>query len=331
MPTPITSGSFSSQYSASQIVTEAFKLCAVQPAEQPLQSFEMQDGLIKLDILARRWQKDNIHLWTQVRAIVFLQKGQAQYSLGPGSGDHACTQDNFRYTTLLADEAATETTLSVTSSLGFSANDYIGVELDDGTRWWSTIISVPDSTSVTIASGIPSSASAGGSVFVYTTKIQRPLRITSIRRSIFNQDSEIPLEIWAQEQYDDQVNKRTQGTPVNAYYSPVQGENTYVPPDGSGILYVWQAPDMSNYYLNITFLRPIQDILIGGNALDFPVEWTQAIIYNLAADLAISYSVPLEKIQILQQLAAFYYDECLGWDEELPASLNIRPNRRGRA
>ena len=58
------------------------------------------------------------------------------------------------YTTLDADEAASQTVLSVTSTSGFANSDNIGIELDDGTRQWTTISSFVADDTVTVPLGL---------------------------------------------------------------------------------------------------------------------------------------------------------------------------------
>ncbi len=58
--------------------------------------------------------------------------------------------------------------------------------------------------------------------------------------------------------------------------------------------------------------------------LDMPVEWLQAIIYNLAARLADDYDAPVAKVQSVISKAAVFLENILGWDEE-PSSISIQP------
>lgn len=346
MPTPLTSGTANFTLNATGIVTAAFSLIGYLAAEQPLQGFALQDGLNWLNILLKAWQKDNIHLWTQREGVIFLNYAQDTYALGPG-GDKATVLESFRQTTLSANAAQGATVLQVYSTLGFVVGDYIGIQITNSLRQWTTITTVNSLTQVTIAAPLVGLATAGNTVFDYTQQIDRPLKVTSSRRNTFpfyNQgpqpapgpyysniyNNEIPMEMWSRQQYFDQVNKGQPGTPVNWYYSPLQGEGAYSAPAGDGLFYIWQAPSSVNDFLRISYTRSIQDVDDGNNNLDFPTEWNLAIIYGLALLLGIPYSAPVEKIQMIAPLAEKFLDECKGWDEEI-TSFNVQPMFRGRS
>jgi hypothetical protein len=336
MPTPLTSGTANFTLNATGIVTAAFSLIGYLAAEQPLQAFAIQDGLNWLNILLKAWQKDNIHLWTQREGVIFLNYAQDVYALGP-FGDNATVLESFRQTTLSANAAQGATVLQVYSTIGFVVGDQIGIQITNSLRQWTTIATVNSLTQVTITAPLVAMAIAGNTVFDYTQQIDRPLKVTSSRRNSFpfynnsnNSTNEIPMEMWSRQQYFDQVNKGQPGTPVNWYYSPLQGENAYSAPTGDGLFYIWQAPSSVNDFLRITYTRSIQDVDDGNNNLDFPTEWNLAIIYSLALLLGIPYSAPIEKIQMIAPLAKDFLEDCKGWDQEI-TSLNVQPMFRGRS
>ena len=309
-----TSGSVDFNPDAQQLVSEAFKLIGVRPAETPLDSFEIQDGLNQLNLMLKGWQSQGLHLWCQEEGVIFLDVGKTDYLLGP-SGDEATTLDDFVGTTTTADEPTSETVIAVTDSTGMTAEDYVGVELDAGTRHWTTIVTVDSATQITITAGLPSAAASGSTVFTFTDLIQRPLRVNSSRRKTYGEDNEIEIQSWSRQEYFNQVNKSSQGTVVNAYYSPQLVNGRY---------YVWQTADSVNKYVRITFDRPIEDVDLESETLDIPVEWLETVVYNLAARLADSYSVPMQKVQSVTAKAAYFLEQAIGWDEEIE-SIFIQP------
>lgn len=60
------------------------------------------------------------------------------------------------------------TSISVASSVRFLAADHIGILLDSGDEYRVIIQDVPDSTSLTIAAGLPGGVSSGASVVNYS-------------------------------------------------------------------------------------------------------------------------------------------------------------------
>lgn len=310
-----TSGTVSFSLTAIDVINKAFGKIGVKIAEQALQPDEEQDGIDTLNLMIKSWAAQGLHLWSKDEGILFLDAGKTDYNLGP-SGDKACQFDDFIGTTTTAAQVATTTILPIASSEGMVIGDSIGVELDDNTRYWTTILSIDSSVQVTLTAGIPSTSKSGSSVFTFTELIGRPNRVLSYRRKTFLTDNEIPVLSFSRDQYFNQVNKASQGTVVNCYYSP-QLTN--------GRLYVWQTASSVNDFVRFTFERQLQDVTLDTDSLDFPQEWLEAIIYNLAARLSDDYDVPPVKQQSVNAKAAQFLDDLMGWDEEME-SLNLQPD-----
>ena len=307
---------------ARQLAEYTFGLIGVKKMEQPLQAAELQDFINTVNLLLKAWQAQGMHLWKEEEGILFLTPGQESYSIGPG-GDQCCDIDNFASTTLNQNVTTGLFTIAVASSSGMQTGDFIGIELDDGSRLWTTIASVPSPLSVTLStlfSGSVIPGSIGNSIYSYSSLINRPLRILSFRRKTFGQDNEIPVEIWSRQEYFNQVNKASQGTVVGAYYSP-QLTN--------GKLYVWQTASSVNDLLRFTYEDPIQDIDLATNDLDIPVEWLECVAYNCAERLCDTYDVPMEKVSTVSAKAALYLENLLGFDQEM-TSINIQPYAKNR-
>jgi len=310
-----TSGESSFTLTSLQLVNKAFSKIGVKVAEQALTADEYQDGQDTLNLMIKSWSAQGLHLWSKDEGLLFLTPGKTDYDLGP-QGDNACQFDDFIGTTSTTANVATDTIISVTSTAGMVALDAVGVELDNNARHWTTIASVDSAVQITITTQLPSDAKAGSTVFTYTDLAQRPNRILSYRRKTYAQENEIPVTSWSRQSYFNQVNKLSRGTIVNAYYSP-QLEN--------GRVYVWQTATSVNNLLRFTFERPLDDILTSDDTLDFPPEWLEAIIYNLAARLADDYDAPPQKAANVNNKAIAFLDDLLGWDEEME-SITLQPD-----
>ena len=296
-----------------ELITKAFQKLGIRAAETPLEDFEVQDGVSDLNLMLKSWQQQGMHLWLEDEGIIFLEVGKESYLLGP-SGNEATLIDDFIGTNTTAAYAANATVIAITSSAGMVAGDFVGVKLDDGTRFWTTIFSV-NTAQITLAAKLPSAAAANSTVFTYTTIIQRPLRISSSRRKTYGADNEIPVYSWSRNEYFNQVNKGGTGTVVNAYYSPLLVNGRY---------YVWQTASSANDYLRISFERPIEIVTDVAQTLDIPSEWFETVIYNLAARLTESYTVTPQKQQLIFGHAEALLESSVGWDEEME-SVNIQP------
>ncbi len=310
-----TSGLTEFTLTALEVVNKAFGKIGIKVAEQEITSDEYQDGQDSLNLMIKSWGAQGLHLWSKEEGLLFLDAGKTDYLLG-ATGDKACQFDDFIGTSSTADNIATDVIIQVTSTAGMAIADQAGIELDDNTRFWSTILTVDSATQITITTQLPSPAASGATVFTFTDLVDRPNRILSYRRNTYGNDNEIPVITWSRQSYFDQVNKQSQGTVVNAYYSP-QLDN--------GRVWVWQTASSVNDLLRFTFERPLKDITDGDQTLDFPSEWLEAIIYNLAARLVDDYDTPIQKADKIAIKAVSFLDDLLGWDEEM-TELNLQPD-----
>ncbi len=300
-----TSGSIDFNLTAIQLIEEAFKLIGVKAQEQPLQAAEAQDGFVALNLMVKNWQAQGLHLWTKTEAIFFIQPGRTDYFLGP-TGQEATNFDDFVNTTLTVAAAATATTITVESTAGMTSLDRIGIELDDETRQWTTIVSVDNPTDLTITDGLTDSAAINNTVFVYTNQLERPIRILGVRRGNTDSDTEIEVRPYdSRYEYFTQPTKTSPGTIVNYYYTPELG---------NGRIYVWQTGETVRDFIRFTYERSIEDFDINSNDPDFPIEWSEALKYQLAVKIGIQYGITSQRLGAIKAIADELLDLVLGFD-----------------
>jgi len=237
-----------------------------------------------------------------------------------GTDELEFTATQLTHTFRFANDSAgiTETSsLDSVQLLDTNSGDFIGIELDDNTRQWTHIVTVDSATQVRIETALTGAAAIANTVFTFSTLIDRPLRIHDTRRTRISDTSEIDLNKWSQQQYFAQTNKQSTGTPTNFYYDPKLD---------NGRIYIWQTASSVNQLVKFTFESPIQDFDVATNNPDFPIEWSDALVWNLAARIGHEYNTPLQKMQLIIARATQLKDDMLGWDEEL-TSLNIQPSR----
>jgi hypothetical protein len=216
-------------------------------------------------------------------------------------------------------------TISVASASGLVASQYLGVELDSGSWNFSTISSI-SSTIVTPAASLTGAAASGNRVIAYTTKIVRPLKILSARRYNFASAIDTPLDEMDRIEYREMPNKTTEATVTSFFYDRRGGANT------TGLFHVWPEPANADDAVKFTFARPIQDFSASGDDADFPQEWTQALIFNLAVVMAPEYDVPQSKMvgpYGIGTLADKYLREMTWNESELTAIQFVPDMRRG--
>lgn len=232
-----------------------------------------------LNLIVKQWMGKSdfapgLKVWTRKRAYLFPALNTTSYSLGP-SGTHATA--TYYSTTLDANEAIGQTTLSVTSTTNMTAADYIGIRCNDGSIHWSTISSFVAGDTVTIASALTVAADSGSTVYWYTSKIPLPLEIISIRRKDTS-GNETPLSPMTFMEYEEGLlRKNLDGDPPLYLY-----ERGII----NGTLYLDMEPtDTTEVYL-LTFLRPTEDFDAATDTPDFPQEWERALVGQLAIDWA---------------------------------------------
>jgi len=309
-----TSGNYTLTTTALDIVKSALRKCQAVDADQPFEVGDLNTGLNELNRLVKYLQTRGANLWKETEGILFLDVSKQNYLLGP-TGDECCDADDFVNTTTDAAEVTSQTVISVTSTTGFANSDVIGIELDDGTRHWSTISSFVANDTVTIATGLASAAASGNSVYVFTSLIPRPLAVIGEMSRFQSTVSgeQIPIRRWSREEYFNQPDKSSTGDVVNDYYQPLTTNGKY---------YVWQPSSTVNGLVRFTYQKPIEVFSTSADNPDFPDEWMLPLTFKLAEILAPEYSPPPDVFATVKQLAVEYMEEVFGFDEDM-APLQI--------
>jgi hypothetical protein len=128
-----------------------------------------------------------------------------------------------------------------------------------------------------------------------------PLKIIQAWRSDSN-TSNVPMNIYTDEDYNVLPLAFSSGTPINLYYQP----QSYL-----GTINLWPKPADSTTQITIRYQRPFEDMNASTDDLDFPPYWTEALIYGLADRLAPEYGVPLQDRQVITQQAERFHQTAL--------------------
>lgn len=289
------SGSYNFALDRDTIIKRAMQLVNIININQTARGSDQEYAVDIFQSMIKLWQAEGIQLWNRKQATLFTSYQDEQYSISH-TGDHCA--NSYVNTTILSDEASGQTVLSVTSSTGMTAADNIGVELDDGTRQWTTIVSVDSATQVTVTDALTDVASSGNTVVAYTDKIaDRPLRILDARTvDLNNNKTSIPIDLIGYDQYFNVPVKTTDGRPVNGYYDKLLD---------AGVLYLYPRPNEVDVLVEFTYHEAIEDVDSSTNSMDFPTEWTLPLIYGLGAELCIAFG-KFEEFKTIKPLADEY-------------------------
>lgn len=319
-----TSGDTQLTVNRNEIVRRAYiKLTAVDANVTTIPAILMQDGTAQLNSMIARWYKTGIHIWKVREIVLFPQAFQRRYNISLSSPDHV-TETYFQ-TTILQSQLAGATTLDVTSSADMLVGDQIGVVLDGGVVHWSTVTAVPTATSVTLALALTTSATAGNMVWNYhaatTCTVPRPVGMGRGNGSLRRHDPigqiDTPIgPFLSRLDYDSLPNKSGPGIITQAFYDLQLS---------AGYVSVWLVPSQIMQICKMTAQLPIEYFDTATNTPDFPAEWTDALVYNLADMLSGESDVPAAARQDIAQRAALYLAEVSAEDRE-GESLFFSPN-----
>lgn len=301
------SGSFNFNPTTLEIIDGALRIVGAKKRGTSTEADAYTEAREAFNMLLKQLNADGLRLWKIREATLFLDLDQQSYSLGP-SGDHAAY--SFNQTTLSADAASGASSFTVTSATGLSDNDYIGVELTDGSMHWTQINGAPSGTTVTVDTALTGAAASGNIVYSYTTKINRPLRIVSVRRRDSSSVDKVVEQVSRQE-YFNLSNKSSEGDINQVYYDP-QLTN--------GVLYVYNTINDVANTLKLSVYDPVNDLDTTSDNIDVPVEWMRPLKMLLAQDLMLEHPVSSDRARWIAMMAKDAKDVVMGWDVE-PVSV----------
>lgn len=151
----------------------------------------------------------------------------------------------------------------------------------------------------------------------------RPVKLLEAQRgdlSDVNNPITVPMIITPNRTWQQEPNKKRTGAPNFAYYNP----NAY-----TGTLHIWPVPDTywaANGYVQCLFLRQVQDFDATSDDPDFPPEWHEALVYQLAVRLAPNYGLPPNDRDRLEKTADKLLGLVLSHDQE-EGSICFQPAR----
>lgn len=306
-----TSGDYSFNLPSYKIIHGAARLVSAIQTGETLPSDEYEDMLDALNGMVTHWQASGIHVWSETDATLFLQPGQISYQLGLGSVDRCCATKDWSETALAIAAASGAAAITVASVAGITSGNHIGIWLDSGTIFWTTVNGAPVGNAVNLTQTLPGSATAQAWVVSYTQDMVRPLRVPAARRYQFappgGHPIETPLGVLSRIDYGFVPNKTTPGMVTQFFYEP-----TLI----FGTMHIWPAPADNRSAVMFTAQRPLQDFLTQRDTADLPQEWISTLRFNLALEISPEYDIEPQRFQILQAMAAEKLAACQAWDRE---------------
>lgn len=137
-----------------------------------------------------------------------------------------------------------------------------------------------------------------------------------------------PLTLMSRVEYQQLGNKASLGVMNSYYYQPTMGGGltAYNPANSPGTLYVYTTAQDTTRTIYLEVQRPIQDVLASGDALDFPLEWYEAISKNIQAAMADTYEVPEDRLKRIKGEAQALLDEMVDYSATEDAPFWFQPD-----
>lgn len=307
-----------------QVITDAFQLLGVYGLGKTIIDADKNFASNQLNKMLKSWEMDGLHLWTKVEGIQFLQPAQGSYQIGNDSTDFSCNLSDASITATTATLLSGVTVIPVISSAGMTAADYVGIVMADNTVFWTTIDTVDSSTQITLDSPIEQNINSGMTVYSFTTKLNKPLRILTARRASGYDGNpgtlqEVLMSVMSYQDYQNMTSKYVNGTP-NQY--------AYLPGTLSGTLYLWQRPAFGSDRIHFTYERIIEDVDEATDNFDLPQEWLEVITWQLAVRLGTSYGRGEKVNKEILPIASLMLEKAQDWDREI-TYVDIWPDKRG--
>lgn len=301
-----TSNSYDFALNRNQIIKTALEEVSAADIFDEVPEEYIKIGNRRLNMMIKAWQTRGVSLPFIEEIIVFLPKDTSELTLSP-TGDEACLASDFVSTTTSDASSSGDGDIDVASITGIVNGDRIGIKLDNGTRQWTTVNGSPAGSTVTLTDTLDDDVASGSTVYVYTNKIQKPMRMLDARRKDGNSD--IPVQILARQDWFDLSDKDSGGSVTQVHYQPKTS---------NGILYIWQQNDDVDDYLKCTVEYPIEDFDSATDDCMFPSEWYEAIVYGLAWRLGTGgkFGVDSEQLSNLKTLADQMFEDVNSFDQE---------------
>ncbi len=308
------SNTYSFTFTLNSMIQTAFQTCNIYQVEDTISSADYNVAKTLLNSMIKSWEADGVRLWKRRQGILFPQKATASYAMGL-TGDN--TTNTYVSTTLTSAAATSVTTLILSSTTGMTAGDNIGIELTAGTRQWTTIVSVTNATHLVITTGLTSAAASGLTVVSYTSKINRPMKIT--RANVFHLTTlaENQVQDISYDEYFDLPLKTTIGRANNYYYDKLLD---------NGVMYLFPVTNNVKEIVKFTYYDCIMDMVNTTDNFDFPQEWFHPILYGLICELCYAFQkfVELEKYESKANALKTILKQWDGDEETLKIKINNR-------
>lgn len=300
------------------IINESLELLGVLGEGETANSDQLTSSSRTLNMMIKNWQARGLNLFSVQKNYLFIESLVEQYSLNSSTTRHFTS--SFNETTLSALASSGSSTITVSSVSNISDGDNIGIASGNSVQW-TTVNGAPSGSTVTLSNTLSTDSASGSTVYVYTSKANRPMKILESFVHIASSNTDIPVEVISRREYNFLSVKASQGLPNQLYYDP---QIT------SGQLYLWPTGQDEKNYLVLFSQVTLSDLDSSSDNPEYPQEWYLPLCYNLAMLLASKYGVPNDVFNKIRAIARESLQESEEFDDELYTSVYFTNDRLGQ-
>jgi len=288
-----------------ELIADAFAEIGVGIEGEDLDPSDITFAARRLNSMIKHWVVHGFHMWKRQRKPITLVAGQSSYTIGQ--------------------EAAGATTSTLANKLvdldaDFITDATVGDKALNTTDSTETTISAIDSkTQLSVAADIFTSGESY-SITTADESLPRPDRILECNR-IYD-GNEVIMTAMSLQEYNNLPNKSQTGTPINYFYDPKLN---------NGRLYIWLTPGTSeanDFSIEIVAITQVSDMDNSTDLFDFPQEWYEPLILNLAYKLSGPYGgLNIGQKRDLKLDAKQVLEDAIDYDQDM-TSIFITPEVR---
>jgi len=126
---------------------------------------------------------------------------------------------------------------------------------------------------------------------------------------------DVPVMLISKQEYNILGSKSSTGVANTLFYDPRKL---------NGILYVYLTPNtysQTNLQLHLIAQMPLDDLNSALEVPDFPNEWMNCLVWNLADQMSMEYGVPMNARQEIALRANAYKTQLTDWDVEASSTF----------
>ena len=297
------SGSINFNQTRNEIIESALrKIGALGEGEIPTAQ-QVTNASQELNRLVKTWVAKGHHLWALDELVIFPVVGQIIYKIGVDS--NIANADDIVTTKVTFDVIVGSDTLILDSVEGLAVDDKVVVHQDNNTNHFSSIVSI-NNNEVILKDAVTGRITAGNTFDAFNKIADRPLKVEHAR-CLTSPNSEIEMDALGRQEYFRLSDKNSQGTPISYYFQPKLDH---------GEFRVWSTASSAKQQINITVQRNIEDFDTAANTPDFPHEWLQALVWNLAKGIGVEYGVDQFTAQQIAVAADMSLNDVNSWDND---------------